>query len=121
MSDPAKEGEPILNDAGTAELDTNDHTPRDTAGANDVGMYLRVKVTYEDRRGNRKKAEAVSPYPVLAAIVNRNTLPEFGAPDAERSVNENTPLGTAIGRPVTAIDPDDEKLSYSLVDAEGAQ
>ena len=80
-------------------------------------MYLRVKATYEDNHGKRKTAEAVSRYPVLAAIVNTNTPPEFAATTAERRVNENVPKGTAVGRPVTANDPDDEKLSYSLVAA----
>ena len=40
-SDLAVEGAVILNDAGTAELDTATHTPRDRADANDVDMYLR--------------------------------------------------------------------------------
>ena len=118
-SDLAVEGEVILNDAGTAKLDTATHTPRDRADANDVDMYLRVKATYEDRRGKRKTMEAVSHYPVLAAIVNTNTLPEFAAATAERSVREDAPRGTAIGRPVTAVDPDLEKLSYTLVEATG--
>ena len=114
-SDKSEQGDVILNDAGTEELETAFHDPRDTAGASDVGKYLRVKATYEDRRGKRKTAEAVSPYPVLAAIVNENTLPKFAAATAVRTVAENTPGGTAIGRPVTAEDPDDEKLTYSLV------
>ena len=114
-SDKSEQGDVILNDDGTAEHDMATHTPRDTAGASDVGKYLRVKATYEDRRGKRKTAEAITPYPVLAAIVNTNTLPKFAADTAERTVAENTPGGTAIGRPVTAVDPDDEKLSYSLV------
>ena len=116
-SDPAQEGEVILTNDGTAELATATHTPRDTAGASDAGMYLRVKATYEDRRGKRKTAVAVTPHPVLAAIVNTNTPPEFAAGTAERRVNENTPLGTVVGRPVTAVDPDVEILSYSLVPA----
>ena len=118
-SDPAQEGEVILNDGRTAELATPTHTPRDTAGASDAGMYLRVKATYEDRRGKRKTAEAVTPHPVLAALVNTNTLPRFAAGTAERRVNENTPRGTVVGRPVTANDPDAEILSYSLEAADG--
>ena len=117
LSDLAEEGEVILNADNTAELNSATHTPRDRAGANDVDMYLRVKATYEDRRGRRKTAEAVSLYPVLSAIVNENTLPKFAATTAERRVNENAAQGTAVGRPVTANDPDDEKLSYSLVPA----
>ena len=115
-SDLAVEGEVILRDDGTAELDAATHTPRDRADANDVDMYLRVKATYEDRRGKRKTAEAVSRYPVLAAIVNTNTIPKFAAATAERSVREDASRGTEIGRPVTAVDPDLEELSYTLVE-----
>ena len=118
-SDLAQEGEVILNADDTAEHDEATYTPRDRAGANDVDMYLRVKATYEDRRGRRKTAEAVSPFPTLAAIVNEDTIPRFAATTAERRVNENTDSGTEVGRPVTANDPDDEKLSYSLVAASG--
>ena len=114
-SDLAQEGTPILNNAGDALLDTGSHTPRDTAGANDVDMYLRVKATYEDRRGKRKTAEAVSLYPVLAAIVNLNTDPEFAATTAERRISEDAASGSTVGKPVTAIDPDAEKLSYDLI------
>ena len=119
-SDPAQQGNIILELDARAELSTASHTPRDRADANDVGMYLRVKATYEDNHGKRKTAEAVTRYPVLAAIVNTNTLPHFAATHAERSIAENMPRGTAIGRPVTAIDPDDEKLSYSLVAGDDA-
>ena len=114
-SDLAQEGTPILNDAGDALLSSGSHTPRDTAGVNDVDMYLRVKATYEDRRGKRKTAEAVSRYPVLAAIVNLNTDPEFAAATAERRISEDAASGATVGRPVTAIDPDAEKLSYDLI------
>ena len=103
-SDLAQEGEVILNANDTAEHDEATYTPRDRAGANDVDMYLRVKATYEDRRGRRKTAEAVSPFPTLAAIVNENTEPRFAATTAERRVNENTDSGTEVGRPVTAND-----------------
>ena len=114
-SDLAQEGEVILNATDTADYDDATYTPRDRAGANDVDMYLRVKATYEDRRGRRKTAEVVSLFPTLAAIVNENTDPRFAATTATRRVNENTDRGTLVGRPVTANDPDDEKLSYSLV------
>ena len=118
-SDLAVQGDVVLDDDETAEHDLATYTPRDKAGANDVDMYLRVKATYEDARGKRKTAEAVTPYPVLAAIVNLNTDPEFAAETAERRIAEDAASGTAVGRPVTANDPDEEKLSYSLVAATG--
>ena len=44
-----------------------------------------------------------------------NSPPVFPAPDPrELSVAENVPLGTDVGAPVTATDPDDDPLTYSL-------
>ncbi len=42
-----------------------------------------------------------------------NADPAFGN-DLEFAVTENSPPGTAIGGPVTATDPDDDPLAYSL-------
>ena len=42
-----------------------------------------------------------------------NTDPAFGD-NLEFSVKENSPPGTAIGGPVTATDPDDDPLTYSM-------
>ena len=43
-----------------------------------------------------------------------NRAPEFSAASATRSVAENTLAGVNIGVPVTATDPDNDTLSYSL-------
>ena len=46
-----------------------------------------------------------------------NNPPVFSQNTRERTVNENTPEGTNIGRPITATEPDrGDTLTYSLVD-----
>ena len=43
-----------------------------------------------------------------------NRSPEFSTSSASRSVNENTISGTDFGDPVTATDPDEDTLTYTL-------
>ena len=67
--------------------------------------------SYDDAQGMGKSAEASWPDRVLAA---ENQPPEFGAVTAERMVAENSPAGTPVGDPVTATDPENDDLTYSL-------
>ena len=46
--------------------------------------------------------------------VAQNEPPEFPSNTAARDVNENTPADTNIGAPVTATDPNNDTLIYSL-------
>ena len=46
-----------------------------------------------------------------------NTAPVFQPPSPTRSVDENSAAGVAVGAPVTPIDADDDRLSYSLAGA----
>ena len=46
-----------------------------------------------------------------------NTAPVFQPPSPTRSVDENSAAGVAVGAPVTAIDADNDRLSYSLAGA----
>ena len=57
------------------------YTPQDSAGNNDVGMYLRVVATYNDGKGDGETASAVSEYATIDDI-SVNTAPQFSA--AER-------------------------------------
>ena len=96
-----------------------------TAGADDINNYLRVTVTYTDRRGSGKEASA--------AVVGRiedsndrpvaNTVPEFTEDDDDtdamrtttRSVGQGTAAGRSVGAPVRATDEDPgDVLTYSL-------
>ena len=82
--------------------------------AADVGRYLRVVATYDDRRGNDKTAAAVSEYQTISEITV-NADPEFSATSTTRVVLEGTDAGTSIGNPVTATDADVvEELTYWL-------
>ena len=82
----------------------------------DVGYSLRATASYTDGHGPKKTAQATTTQAVRAGS---NRPPEFGAASATRSFNENTGAGENIGGPVTATDPENHSLTYSL-DATGA-
>ena len=88
-----------------------------TAGADDVGQYLRATATYEDGRGSGKEASLALPGRI-GDSTNRpatNNAPEFSDTTAERSVGQGTAAGRNIGAPVRATDADSgDILIYSL-------
>ena len=95
--------------------------PRRNSTPADEGMYLRATVTYSDRFGSGKTASAVSVHRVEATMLV-NAAPRFvgrygdEVVTATRSVAENTAVGMAVGRPVSATDADDDILFYELLD-----
>ena len=95
--------------------------PRRHSTPADEGMYLRATVTYSDRFGSGKTASAVSVHRVEARMLV-NAAPRFvgrygdEVATVTRSVAENTAVGMAIGRPVSASDADDDILFYELLD-----
>ena len=83
----------------------------------DEDFFLRATVTYTDRRGAGKSAEAVTDNPVPS--VNRR--PRFPSTETgQRTVPENSRVGANIGAPVAADDPENEGLTYTLTGAEDA-
>ena len=50
----------------------------------------------------------------LQAQAATNAPPEFADGTADRSVLENSPLGTSVGDPVVAADADNDALTYSI-------
>ena len=80
------------------------------------GKYLRVTATYTDGHGSGKTAQAVSANMVLAQPAN-NAAPVFPAGSGARSVDENSPPGANVGKPVVANDALGEVLTYALTDA----
>ena len=88
------------------------YTASDEANNNDVGMYLRVEATYNDRRGGSKFAERISDFPVQAAKED-NSPPEFSSETATRGINEG-PAGRDVGTPITATDADGDELNYTM-------
>ena len=82
--------------------------------AKDVdGMYLRATATYDDEHGEDKTAMAISAHSVRAKPAGNNSIPVPTDANPTRKVKENSPLGTNVGKPVTAGDAGDI-LTYSF-------
>ena len=92
-------------------------SPSYTPVDGDVGYHLRATASYTDGHGPGKTAQAVSTQAVQAGA---NRPPEFDSATATREVPANTEAGENIGDPVTATDPDNDTLTYTLggVDAD---
>ena len=91
-------------------IETSVYTP-DT---DDVGYFLRVTAAYTDGHGPNKSRVRVSANAVKAATVD-NERPSFDEPTPTRSIAENAGARAAVGRPVTATDPNSgDVLTYEL-------
>ena len=105
-------------------IETSAYTP-DT---DDVGYFLRVTAAYTDGHGPNKSRVLVSANTVKAAPVT-NDRPSFDEPTPTRSIAENARARAAVGRPVTATDPNSgDVLTYELsgsdlftIDSNGGQ
>ena len=83
--------------------------------------YLRVTATYTDGHDSDKSEQVVSAHAVRAAPPN-NAPPVFsdeddgtpGAIEVGRKVDENSPPGTNVGKPVTANDSAGDVLTYTF-------
>ena len=76
----------------------------------DEDFYLRATVTYTDRRGG-KSAEAVTD----GAVPSENRRPRFPSTETgQRTVPENTRRNVNVGAPVAAVDPENDRLTYTL-------
>ena len=85
-----------------------------TPVTDDVGYYLRVTAAYTDGHGPDKSHVLVSANAVKAAPVT-NDPPSFDEPTPTRSIAENAGARAAVGRPVTATDPNSgDVLTYEL-------
>ncbi len=102
--------------SGTAisNADSATYTP----GADDVGSYLRAVATYDDGFDTGNTAAAVTANRVQV-VTPGNEDPVFPADgDYARSVRENQPSGSNVGTPVTAIDSNSDRLTYSIADSD---
>ena len=97
-------------DEGNAWNDINDANAGDyTVGSADIGHLLRAVVSYTDPQGPGKSASAQTETAVA------NDPPTFTTADPmNATVAENTPLGTFVGQPLQARDPNDDPLNFSL-------
>ena len=83
----------------------------------DEDFFLRATVTYTDRRGAGKSAEAVTD----GAVPSENRRPRFPSTETgQRTVPENTRAGRNIGEPVAAVDPEGNSLTYTLTGTDAA-
>ena len=82
----------------------------------DLNKYLRATASYTNSASAQVSAHGISVYPVRAAPApGSNAAPAFATLTATRSIPEDTPVGGAVGDPVTATDSDaDDVLTYSL-------
>ncbi len=91
-----------------------------TPVTDDEDDFLRVTVSYTDGHGPGKSASAEAGSPVAVP----NLPPDFGGPGngdpLTREVPENAPAGQNIGDPITATDPNDDTLTYSLGGTHGS-
>ena len=90
----------------------------DTDSAVDEGKYLRVKVDYTDEHGANKTVYGISMNPVRAEVSSPgdNGSPDFEEDADTRTVPESTAVGDPVGDPVAATDPDDDTLTYELIE-----
>ena len=103
-----------MNWAEITGAESDSYTPVDS----DVNSYLRVKASYADGEGSGKSAQAVSANAVREPVDHAPTFPHWET--GVRTVPENTPPGTDIGKPFTAIDDDGHALTYFLLDSPDA-
>ena len=82
-----------------------------TATTGDVGHVLSISVSYTDGHGPGKSASAATGSAV------GNDAPAFPAQTMSRAIDENATAGIAAGEPVTATDPNDDALTYSMTGA----
>ena len=98
----------------TSGAKSDTYTPLDTYTpvTGDLNKYLRATASYTNSASAQVSAHGISAYPVRAEPAS-NVPPAFAT--ATRSVPEDTPVGGAVGDPVTATDSDaDDVLTYSL-------
>ena len=99
------------SDGNTGWAGIGTGSPSYTPVDGDVGYHLRATASYSDGHGPGKTAQAASTQAVQAGA---NRPPEFDSATAAREVPENTEAGGNIGAPVTATDPDNDSLTYTL-------
>ena len=86
--------------------------------ATHIDKRLRAQASYDDGAGTGKNATS---NPTAAVTIASNGVPEFNeGSNATRSVEEGAPVGTPVGTAITATDPDDDDLTYTLAAGGGS-
>ena len=107
--------QPATPAPGVTQTD-DEQTSVYTPGPNDATSVLRVMVTYNDQQGNDGKTAYMLSYRAVRVAPTANQAPSFDTTASfDADVPEDTAVGTAVGTPVTASDPNDgDTLSYEL-------
>ena len=116
----------ITQPPGTGEKTVSAYTPAgDTVddandAAVDEGKHLRVKVEYTDPQSSTviRTVYGISMNPVRAEVSSPgdNGSPDFSEDADTRTVPESTAVGDPVGDAVAATDPDDDTLTYELIE-----
>ena len=116
----------ITQPPGTDEKTVSAYTPAgDTVddandAAVDEGKHLRVKVEYTDPQSSTviRTRYGISMNPVRAEVSSPgdNGSPDFSEDADTRTVPESTAVGDPVGDAVAATDPDDDTLTYELIE-----
>ena len=85
---------------------TSSYTPE----AIDEGYYLRATVKYNDKYRSDRMASSMA----TDSMVVANNAPMFAEATADRSIEENSAAGAAVGDPVMATDADNDTLTHAL-------
>lgn len=85
----------------------------------DVSKYLRVTASYTDGQGSNKITHGVPTNRVDAKPPDPQP-PVFSQTSLTRQVAENATVGTNVGQPVKATDPERKVLTYSLEGTDAA-
>ena len=102
---------------GNVESRANAYTPKPA----DEGRSLEVSITYTDGTGERQTLSRVGLRDVQVRGTGTNQGPRFSATTlTSLTVRENRSVGEDVGGPVTADDPDNDSLTYSISGGDGA-
>ena len=96
------------SDGGASNAIPDATTASYTTATADIGHHITATASYDDATGAGKQASAATANPV------RNDPPAFPDETAMRQVDENITVGTPIGAPVTAADPNGDDITYSV-------
>ena len=124
--DPVTDTSLITQPPGTGGKTVSAYTPAgDTVDdANDAAVderkHLQVRVEYTDPQSStvRRTLYGISMNPVRAEVSSPgdNGSPDFEEDTDTRTVPESTAVGDPVGDAVAATDPDDDTLTYELIE-----
>ena len=115
------------NDTLTYTLDDNGGDLFTIDGNGQIRVKQGTVLDHEDQNSNSYSvtvtatdpSNATDSIPVDITVTDVNEPPEFTALRSDREIAENSPAQTPVGAPVTANDPDNDTLTYTLDDNGG--